>query len=248
MGTIELIPSIAATKHTFTPTDIAGLMGWWDFSDPTQMFTDTGLTTPVTADGDAIAGVTDKSGQANHLTQGTAGNRPLYKVNRINGWPTALFDNTNDFLSRTTYTGGAISQPDTLFLVVKVATTASFQEPMDGITARQILYDADGTHWGMYAGSTWTSSIAYSTGTTMVAVGVFNGASSHLYRDGGAGEVMQPGSGTINGIRFGMGGDAVPLNGEVGQGLIYTGALTAAQINSVGSYLATKYGTTWTAV
>ena len=46
------------------------------------LFTNTGLTTPVSANGDAIAGWYDQTGNGNHLLQPTAANRPLYDADR----------------------------------------------------------------------------------------------------------------------------------------------------------------------
>jgi len=41
---------------------------WLDFSDVDQVFTDAALTTPVTADGDPVRGVADKSGNGRKFT------------------------------------------------------------------------------------------------------------------------------------------------------------------------------------
>lgn len=50
--------------------------GWWDVSDATTLFTDTGMTTPATV-GSAVAAVRDKSGNGNHLLQATLAKRPI---------------------------------------------------------------------------------------------------------------------------------------------------------------------------
>jgi hypothetical protein len=54
--------------------------GWYDPSDLSTMWKDTAGTDPVTADGDLVARIDDKSGNGNHLTQATSGNRPTYKT------------------------------------------------------------------------------------------------------------------------------------------------------------------------
>jgi hypothetical protein len=53
---------------------------WYDPSDLSTLFTDTAGTTPVTAAGDAVARINDKSGRGNHATQATLAARPIYAV------------------------------------------------------------------------------------------------------------------------------------------------------------------------
>lgn len=80
----------------FLPNSIAGLVGWWDFSDITSLFQDDARTVPITADGQTIGGVTDRSGSGNHLSQVTAGSRATYKVGVQNGLSVARLDGTSD--------------------------------------------------------------------------------------------------------------------------------------------------------
>ncbi len=71
--------------------------GWYDPSDPSTMFKDTAGTIPVTADGDRVARINDKSGNGNHATQATTAARPLYKTSGGLSW--LLFDGIDDFLA-----------------------------------------------------------------------------------------------------------------------------------------------------
>lgn len=77
----------------------SNLKGWYSAWDAATLFKDTARATPVTADGDAVAGWADKSGNGNHLQQATAGNRPLYKTSIQNGRSVLRFDGTDDFIS-----------------------------------------------------------------------------------------------------------------------------------------------------
>jgi len=64
---------------TFSPLSLfaAGEQGaWYDPSDFSTMFQDSAGTTPVTAAGQPVGKILDKSGRGNHATQVTAGNRP----------------------------------------------------------------------------------------------------------------------------------------------------------------------------
>lgn len=56
----------------------SGVGGYWDFTDMATLFQDSAGTTPVTASGQPVGRVLDKSGQGNHVIQSTAGARPQY--------------------------------------------------------------------------------------------------------------------------------------------------------------------------
>jgi hypothetical protein len=67
----------------FSPRKLfaAGEQGvWYDPSDISTLFTDVAGTTPVTAAGQEVARINDKSGRGNHATQGTLAARPFYAV------------------------------------------------------------------------------------------------------------------------------------------------------------------------
>lgn len=84
----------------FTPARLfaGGVAGaWYDPSDLSTLFQDSAGTTPVTADGDPVGKMLDKSGNGNHLLQATAGKRPLYKTSGGLSW--LQFDGTDDVLA-----------------------------------------------------------------------------------------------------------------------------------------------------
>lgn len=58
---------------------------WYDPSDLNTLFQDSAGTTPVTAAGQPVGRMLDKSGRGNHATQSTAGSRPIYGVQPISG-------------------------------------------------------------------------------------------------------------------------------------------------------------------
>lgn len=86
---------------TFDPLSLfsqAQAGAWYDPSDLSTMFQDTAASVPVTAAGQAVARINDKSGNVRHLTQSTAARCPTYEV-AGNGKAHLLFDGTDDFLS-----------------------------------------------------------------------------------------------------------------------------------------------------
>lgn len=70
----------------------------YDFSNPASLYDATSGGSLV-ASGAAIARAEDQSGNAAHMTQATAANRPLRIVAAQNGLDAARFDGSNDYLS-----------------------------------------------------------------------------------------------------------------------------------------------------
>ena len=86
--------------HIFSPADLFlnGEQGaWYDPSDLTTMFQDRAGTTPVTADGQTVGLILDKSGRGNHATAPSDAARPLYKTDGTYHW--LQFDGVDDSLS-----------------------------------------------------------------------------------------------------------------------------------------------------
>jgi hypothetical protein len=86
----QLAPPVSSTfSSSFTPGGIiSGVKVWLDASDPTTLYSDQGTT--LTTLGGPVAYWRDKSGSANHYTQTTAANQPIYS--NIGG---VLFPATN---------------------------------------------------------------------------------------------------------------------------------------------------------
>jgi hypothetical protein len=77
----------------FSPLSLSPY-SWFDPSDLSTLWQDTAGTTPVTADGQSVARIDDKSGNGRHMIQGTAAARPLYKT--AGGLHWLLFDGVDD--------------------------------------------------------------------------------------------------------------------------------------------------------
>jgi hypothetical protein len=71
---------------------------WLDPSDFSTMFQDSAGTTPVTAVGQPVGKINDKSGRGNHATQATAGSRPLLQQDG-NGCYYLAFDGVDDYMT-----------------------------------------------------------------------------------------------------------------------------------------------------
>lgn len=74
---------------------------WYDPSDKSTLFQDVAGTVPVTANGDPVGLMLDKSGNGNHATQALSAARPLYKTDGILHW--LQFDGVDDSLKVIDY-------------------------------------------------------------------------------------------------------------------------------------------------
>lgn len=71
---------------------------WYDPSDMGTMYQDAAGTVPVTAAGQAVGLIRDKSGRNNHAFQTNSASRPILRQNAVTGAYYLEFDGTDDFL------------------------------------------------------------------------------------------------------------------------------------------------------
>jgi len=93
--------------------------GLYDISDLSTLWQDDAGTIPVTADGDIVALVLDKSGNGNDLWQTNASRRPIYRTDGASHW--LEFDGAGDWLEKA-YSPG--SYPVTLAVATQKITSA----------------------------------------------------------------------------------------------------------------------------
>lgn len=184
--------SSGAFSTYFTPVKLfsGGEQGaWYDPSDTSTLFQDSAGTIPVTADGDPVGLILDKSGNGNHAIQATTSYKPVYRTNGSMNW--LEFDGTK-FMASAPVT---ISQPQTRI--------ASWQnDDFDGAVFKTILASARDTSTEPYLGHTVASSgsahsLRLSAGASVISspserpianpfvdTGIFDGASSAGRRNG----------------------------------------------------------------
>ena len=93
------ISGVYGSSSAWSPLELfaASEVGvWYDPSDLSTLWQDTAGTTPVTADGQTVARIDDKSGNGKHATQSDAAKRPLYKTSGGLHW--LQFDGADDSL------------------------------------------------------------------------------------------------------------------------------------------------------
>ncbi len=237
---------------SFNPKSISGLTAWYDFSNISTLWKDTARTSAVTADADIILGVTDLSGTANHLSEATNG--PAYKTVIQNGHSVARFDGTNDRLFKDPLVA-TISQPLTYFLVFKLnaAYVAPGASILDGHGGRvQMVGNSAGDNkWAVFAGGTpRSSSVTYDTSSHIIQL-TTNAASTTMRIGGGADTLsgLSPGTNGLDAVVLAtdsIAGGSGFVSMDYDEVLVYNSALSVANMNAVGNYLAAKWGLTWT--
>lgn len=95
---------------------------WYDPSDFSTMFQDSAGSTPVTAVGQPVGKMLDKSGRGNHATQATTASKPILQQDG-NGKYYLAFDGVDDALFNTSVTI-ASTQKVSVFFGIEISTTA----------------------------------------------------------------------------------------------------------------------------
>lgn len=226
----------SATPVNFTPSSISGLSAWYD---PAHL---TGV-----ADGATIATLPDLSGAGNSATQATASRRPIFwsksgTITLPNNQPVLQFSGAQSLA--TLLTAPNLAQPTTIFLVASCTTSGVVEFIFDGGNSRQTVHFDSDHFLDLFGGS----GVVHSTVPMPMAFSSicaqYNGASSFLRKGGTQIAAGNPGSANLTGITLGAssGGTTQFHTGLIGEVLVYQGALTLTQIQSVEAYLLGKWG------
>ncbi len=234
MPTAALLELFAAHPVPASGPPVAGYTAWYDPSD---------LATITDAGAGAVSGLADKSANAYHLTQTTAGNRPTTGTRTQNSLNVIDFDGTNDRLLPPV--AFALNQPLTIFVVALSddGADATAQVFIDGTTNTVRVGKHTTNQWIMNAGSDRAGGTADTSAHVHGAE--FNGASSVRYVDGAS--VASGAAGATNytaGIRLGCSQSGSQFwDGWIGEVLVYPSALSTGDRNSVEAYLKAKWNT-----
>lgn len=229
----------------FNPKSIAGLSAWYDAT----------VASSVTLTGGFVSQWSDLSGGGFHLTQATEASRPGTAT--LGGKTAIDFDGSNDFLANSGVpTGWTFG---TVCLAFSQDTTA----------ASQALASANVPSSNLRMGLLWsntgefrTQSVNAAVATTSASGGsaatntprllayTFDGQSSASLRLSGTalagttGTTTSSDAGFVVGIRRISGALSLPLDGKIGEVIVYNRVLSAAEIGRIERYLAAKFGAT----
>ena len=243
----------------FAPSNIAGLSLWLDAT--TGLFDATSGGNPVTTDASSVARWEDQSGNSRHITQTTAGSRPILKTAIQNGKNIIRFDGTDDILRRSgafVHAQGAATifvvvsanagANDRLIIEGRTTTTVPLYMPITSSSATlfAVLYRLnDGTiplnnpSFGVaFNGTGFKLVCALDSGTNFA--GFINKVTTNNQN-------YTRGTSTLD--TFAVGGWATTIErdffpGDVAEVIIYNTALSTTDRQSVENYLYSKWGLT----
>jgi len=215
----------------FSPASIAGLVGWWDFSDISTLYQDASKTTPVASDGDVIGAVQDKSGNGNDFTQGNADLKPLYKTNIQNGLSMGRFDGTDDYLYRAA--GLNLSQPHETWIVSKNYHDMDAKYWYD----RPFMYYSYNYSIRIYSG---VYLIGWAHPDPIIFYARYNGVDSEIYVHGSS-YSGNAGTGTGDFNFLGKRSSGGPLDGDIGEFYVFDGQMSSADRTLVEAYINDKW-------
>jgi len=247
----------------FSPLSLfaAGEQGaWYDPSDFTTMFQDSAGSTPVTAVGQSVGRILDKSGRGNHASQATAASRPVLQIDGTGKYYLA-FDGVDDFLVTNTVTPGTdkaqvfvgirklSDAAEGLIVELGSATVLNGGFSLThagGSLAEKYTFRSKGTS-NQYA---LTTDAQFNAPTTSVVTGLgdIGGANATLRVNGSTVHVKTADQGTGNygayPIYIGRrGGTTGPFNGRIYSLIVRYGAnLTAGQISNTERAVNSKTG------
>lgn len=254
----------AGSVRRFTPARLFAngeQGGWWDPSDFSTQFQDSAGTTPVTAVGQPVGKVLDKSGRGNHRTQGTTSSRPTLRQD-ASGYFYWQYDGVDDSMSaavdlsgtsKLTIVWGGYKASDSLLCIpLEVGTSGS------GVSAtllgpRNPGSGNFGSSLTSVTGSDATAGVALAAPILVLATGLFDttagtAAGQEVLRLNGAqaavGNALVTSAPFPNGsISFGQrAAGTFRFSGREYQTIVRGAASSAAQISQAEHFVAGKMG------
>jgi hypothetical protein len=233
---------------------------WYDPSDFSTLYQDSAGTTPVTAVGDPVGKILDKSGNGNHATQATDASRPILRNDGTNYY--LEFDGVDNSLATAAIDFTATDEMSMFFGGYKIADSSA------GIVAElSVSMTANAGTFGLIIRNTatqlWASSsrgsaaalsemAGYSTVAApdlAVITGLhdISGDLSTFRRNGVAGTSGIADKGTGNFGNYALyisrrGGTTLPFNGRIYSLTVLGRTATALEIAAAESYVAGKTG------
>jgi hypothetical protein len=178
----------------WTPASLTAPFSWYDPSDMATMWQDSARTTPVTAAGQSVCALDDKSGAGNHVTQATTGNCPVLTLDAgsrpylacggtksLVGGVTAIIQNTGLFFvssaSQATGAGG---------MIWAIQTPAGNEMTEFSYSSNGSGYEFSGRRLNTDGFTTSSVGSADTAIQSVIGVHDYSGATTTIYKNGTA--------------------------------------------------------------
>jgi hypothetical protein len=245
----------------WSPLDLgAKLLAWYDPDDISTLFQTEDTSSPVTTNGQNVGRVNDKSGNGLHLTQTTAGSRPVYNTTGLGASsPSIDFDGSADYLFNSAVSLGTTDKlmgASVLTIGASIAHADRYLTFFDSadtndsdVATSAVILDYSTVVVGLRGvrNSTVLSNSAASTDTRYRVVSTFNGT-NHVLTFNGTDQSGVASSGNFGAsagsyLLWGCGiGGGSPSNfwhGKGGPVVVTKGTnLTAGEMTNLDAYLA----------
>jgi len=251
-----------AAPSAFSPAELFSASepgAWYDPSDFSTMFQDSSGTIPITAVGQPVGRINDKSGRGNAASQETAGSRPILQQDGAGNYY-LLFDGVDDSLVTQIITPGIdkaqlftgvrkLSDATTAILVEMSSSTTSNNGSL-AILAPFLPNEYTFRSKGTIISASNIDNLAYAAPVTSVLTGLgdISGDSSILRINGAQVGSSATDQGSGNFLAYPLyvgrrGGTEFPFNGRVYGMIVRFGAnLTADKITQTEAWLNAKTG------
>jgi hypothetical protein len=231
---------------------------WLDPSDFSTMFQDSAGTTPVTAAGQSVGLIKDKSGRGNNAAQATAGNRPVLQQDgaglyylAFNGVSSSLSTSSVNFTATdkmTVFAGVRKNSDAAAGLLVELSAAiasnnGSFAMLAPASAAANVQYASKGTIADAATKSATAAPITVvMTGQSDIVAPLVNLRVNGVQA---ATSSATQGTGTYGNFPVyigARGGSTLPFNGSIYSLIVRGSASSAAQVSSAEAYSNSKAG------
>lgn len=214
------------------------------------LWLDAADTATITKTGSAVSQWNDKSGNGFHATQGTSTNQPKSDISRLNGLNAITFS-TDDFFVLPSGVYSIPAGDSTVFSVFKSSTTALAYQIVIAIGTgtsnnMALFYRDDAASVSFRSNTSGTNTSA--AGVTFTDINVLAGRRSGTAQDvfvnlnSGVTAASAANVTGCDGARIGMSmASTFPLTGDLGEILLFSRALSDADIKRVITYLRNKW-------
>lgn len=239
------VRAVAMRSPAFVPTDLSGCVLW--------LRADLGIGLAAAPNQANVATWADQSGNGHDASQATTASQPTYSPNAVNGLPaitgngSSLYMTTSAFSIGSSATMLAVVQPlvttqsgYTRILEQDAASTYYLGVTLAGTAYKLIVADGTGPYGTAETGTVQLApSIVSATYSVLTGVGTiyYNAVNPVSYAFG----TTPSGTQALYLLRY-QGASAGFWNGYLAEAIIYSRALSAADLRRAHRYLGTRYG------